>query len=213
MNSPTNKVFHISQGILEGADVIGSLNDNTIRHIIETRPPFLPTSTDSEAFDSAKKLSRKRPRKNNFIAYAADIANPLLQTRKRYGAHIFQGILVDSGAAEWSTIGYSQFRAYERVKKTPLNKARAGEAVIGFGDSPAMKSLGTIDIESELGNITFHVTPTDTPALLSLADMDRYKVKLDNLENILIKRSGSLPYRTRRLHFQLSGNSAMLSFC
>jgi hypothetical protein len=46
--------------------------------------------------------------------------------------------------------------------------------------------IGIIQVSTPLGNIMFHILPTNTPFLYYLQDMDRMKAKLDNIQNILV---------------------------
>jgi hypothetical protein len=106
-------------------------------------------------------------------------------TEGRYSSTTFQGIMVDTGAARWSTAGQDQFYALQKVQDVKLDKTRAGQAKIHFGIG-VTTSIGTADVDTPLGTITFHVVPANTPFLFCLYDMDNLKVKFDNLENVLV---------------------------
>ncbi len=111
----------------------------------------------------------------------------------RYAAETFQGIMPDSGASGVSTVGEPQLRALQRIDHTiELDRTRAGERTIKFGKGTT-KSIGTIGVNTPIGMITFHVLPTKTPFLLCLQDMDRMKVKLDNLQDALIQGDRTIP--------------------
>jgi hypothetical protein len=47
--------------------------------------------------------------------------------------------------------------------------------------------IGIIQVSTLLGNITFYVLLTNTLFLYCLQDMDRMKVKLDNIQNMLVQ--------------------------
>jgi hypothetical protein len=52
----------------------------------------------------------------------------------RYSETQFQGVLIDSGAAQFSTAGYSQYIALQKaVKGVVLNSSMAGAIEIKFG--------------------------------------------------------------------------------
>ena len=110
----------------------------------------------------------------------------------RYSSEVFHGILPDSGAASISTAGHSQFRALQKIDNVKLDTTSAGMHKIRFGKGSA-SSLGTTRIRTPIGVISFHVVPTHTPFLLSLRDMDRLGVKLDNLTNELIQGEKRIP--------------------
>ncbi|KAI1002682.1 hypothetical protein K3495_g5517 [Podosphaera aphanis] len=114
-------------------------------------------------------------------------------TKGRSSSSNFHGIMVDTGAASKSTAGYAQFVAFQnRFGITYLDKARAGEVTAHFGIG-ATSSLGLTLISTPIGKIEFHIVIADTPFLLSLADMDRQGVFLNNLENKLVGRTFSVP--------------------
>jgi len=103
----------------------------------------------------------------------------------RYSSGVFMGIMIDTGAAIRSTAGEGQFQALQRIQDVRLDRSRAGEANITFGIGQT-SSLGTVDVSTPVGQITFHVVPADVPFLFCLADIDRLRVKFDNLDNIVI---------------------------
>jgi hypothetical protein len=103
----------------------------------------------------------------------------------RYSSGIFMGILVDTGAAVRSTAGLNQFQALQRVQRVPLNTSTAGQAKIMFGIGET-SSLGTADVKTPIGTVTFHIVPADVLFLLCLEDIDKLNVKFDNLDNVLI---------------------------
>ena len=110
----------------------------------------------------------------------------------RYSSGIFMGIMIDTGASYRSTAGDDQFLALQRIQRVSLDKSRAGEANVTFGIG-STTSLGTADVRTPLGVITFHIVPADVPFLLCLQDMNQLQVKYDNLENVLIQRSIRTP--------------------
>src|SRR5712664_3241476 len=114
----------------------------------------------------------------------------------RYSTGVFMGIMIDTGAAARSTAGQDQFYALQQIQDIKLDKSRAGEAKIQFGTT----SLGTTDIVTPIGKITFHVVPADTPFPLCLKDLDDLRVKFDNLEKVL----ETLELQLRFLHMFLT---------
>ena len=110
----------------------------------------------------------------------------------RYSSETFQGILPDSGASSISTAGFGQFQALQKIEDVALNIADEGLHKIRFGKGSAT-SMGTTQIRTPIGEVTFHVVPIQTPFLLCLADMDRLGVRLDNLTNELVQGQNRIP--------------------
>jgi hypothetical protein len=110
----------------------------------------------------------------------------------RYSTGVFIGILIDTGAAKRSTAGKAQFVALQRHQQVKLDESRAGEASIQFGIG-GTTSIGTADVQTPIGMITFHIVFADVPFLLCLDDIDRLKVRFDNLENVLIQGNKQTP--------------------
>ena len=102
--------------------------------------------------------------------------------------------MLDTGAVGVSTIREPQYIALRKIDKTvQINPFRASEHKIRFGKGDPVASKGTIKVNTPLGNITFHVLPTNTPFLFCLQDMDAMGVKFDNLKNILVKGTKVVP--------------------
>ena len=104
----------------------------------------------------------------------------------RYSDREFQGILPDTGAAKVSTAGIHQYHALRRIEpRVQLDTSSKGAKHIAFGLG-SCSSLGHIVVDTPIGSITFYVTPTYTPFLYCLADMDHMRVYYNNLDNLLI---------------------------
>jgi len=110
----------------------------------------------------------------------------------RYSSSEFQGIMPDTGAAGVSTAGEPQVQALQKINDISIDTSRAGEQNIKFGIGDG-RSIGTVDVNTPLGVITFHVVPAHTPFLLCVQDMDRMGVKFDNLRNVLIQGTKIVP--------------------
>ncbi|UQC74988.1 uncharacterized protein CLUP02_01641, partial [Colletotrichum lupini] len=59
----------------------------------------------------------------------------------------------------------------------------AGIARISFGLSKEIVALGTIEIETHFGTITFYILPVNTLFLLYLKDIDRLSIIFNNTRN------------------------------
>lgn len=110
-----------------------------------------------------------------------------VSTKKpRYNNERFHGVMIDTGAARFSTTGYGQYTAFKNTfNSRDMDTSRAGDVIVHFGIGTA-KSLGACTIETPVGTVTFHVMQTDTPFLLSLADMDRLGIFLNNIKNVVV---------------------------
>jgi len=114
-----------------------------------------------------------------------------LFTLDRYSEEVFQGIMPDTGAAEQSTAGRGQFRALcKELPGITLDASRAGEAHIKFGNGAPMSSVGSVNIDTPVGRVTFHIVDAPTPFLLCLRDMDELGIELHNVRNELVSASG-----------------------
>ncbi|EKD14183.1 polyprotein [Drepanopeziza brunnea f. sp. 'multigermtubi' MB_m1] len=111
----------------------------------------------------------------------------------RYSENVFMGLMIDSGAANFSTAGLPQLRALQkRYLEVQLDTSRAGEKSVKYGIGSAT-SIGAVTLQTPLGQVEFHVVESDVPFLFSLADMDKHKVILDNLRNVLVQGKREIP--------------------
>jgi hypothetical protein len=159
-----NDVYITELGEINGPKTVSVLNDRSYEHAITKEDVFTqPQETSIFTFED------------------------------RYSSGIFQGIMPDSGASGVSTVGEPQFLALQKLDpKIQLDRTKAGDHRIRFGKGTAL-SKGIVKVETPLGQITFHVVPTNTPFLYCIQDMDKMGVKLDNLKNVLIQGIKSVP--------------------
>ena len=122
--------------------------------------------------------------------YTATTGQPASQflIENRYATEIFQGIIPDTGAANVSTAGKQQYLALRREDPSvSMDTTTAGSASIQFGKGNAILSVGTVNVKTPIGTVTFHILDTPTPFLLCLKDMDRLRTYFDNTTNELVK--------------------------
>jgi hypothetical protein len=123
------------------------------------------------------------PKVNTFSKPPASLVFTL---NNRYSDATFQGIMPDSGAAGVFIARKPQVIALQKLDPIVLiNTSIIRNHKIRFGKGDAV-SIGTIQVGTPLGNITFNVLPTNTLFLYCLQDIDRIKVKLDNIQNMLV---------------------------
>jgi hypothetical protein len=160
--------FFTEFGEVIGTQTIACLNDQSVFH----------ATTGIDVFSITAK-----PQEDDSVFTFED----------RYSAKIFQGIMPDTGASGVSTAGQSQSTALQQLDPSiQLDTSTAGQHRIRFGKGEAV-SIGTLQVPTPLGTITFHIVPTNTPFLLCLRDMDNLKIKFDNLDNVLIQNGKKFP--------------------
>ena len=114
----------------------------------------------------------------------------------RYDSRQFHGVMVNTGAAMCSTAGYGQFQAFQRTvtatDQVELNTTKKGAVKVQFGIG-STSSIGSALIATPIGQVEFHIMTSNTPFLLSLADIDKLGTYFNNLTNNLITPQGSVP--------------------
>jgi hypothetical protein len=130
----------------------------------------------------------------------------------RYTSAVFYEIMIDSEASVRSTADYEQYLAFIKNIPIDLNRTKTEAVNVQF-EIESTFSLGSITIDTSMRLVKFHVIKTDTPFLLSLADMNRLKVYFNNIENTLFMttKNRGLPVIRRFGHgFLLWKNSYFL---
>ncbi|UQC87714.1 uncharacterized protein CLUP02_13233, partial [Colletotrichum lupini] len=64
-----------------------------------------------------------------------------------------------------------------------LNTSIVSITKISFGLGKEIVALGTVEVETYFGTITFHILPVNTPFFLYLKDIDRLGIIFDNTRN------------------------------
>ncbi|UQC90790.1 uncharacterized protein CLUP02_16320 [Colletotrichum lupini] len=64
----------------------------------------------------------------------------------------------------------------------------AGIIKISFGLGKEIVALGTVEVETYFGTITFYILPVNTPFFLYLKDIDRLSIIFDNTKNRISSR-------------------------
>jgi hypothetical protein len=99
----------------------------------------------------------------------------------RYSGITFQNIIPDNRTTGISIVSLPQVTILSKLDPIILvDSFIAGNYWIKFRIGEVL-FLGTIQVDTQLGNIMFHVFPTNTPFLFCLQDINRIGVKLDNL--------------------------------
>ena len=118
----------------------------------------------------------------------------------RYNNSHFYGIIIDTGASKFSTAGYPQFQALQRLNSSlQLDTSTQGRVTVQFGIGTT-SSLGSIHLQTPIGQVEFHIMTAKTPFLLSLADMDQLGVYFNNLQDLLVTPQGNIPVIRRFGH-------------
>jgi hypothetical protein len=130
------------------------------------------------------------PKVNTFSKPPASL---VFTFNNQYSDAIFQGIILDNGAAGVFITRKPQVVAFQKLDPIiSIDISIAGNHKIRFGKGEAI-SISIIQIGTPLGNIMFYMLPTNTPFLYCLQDMDRIKVKLDNIQNVLVQGKKVIP--------------------
>ena len=108
-------------------------------------------------------------------------------TDSRYNNAKFKGLLIDSGTLTRSTGGIGQLKALQQLDTSvQLDKDTAGLANFTFGIESVVL-IGSVNLHTSLGLVTFHIVPVNTPFLLCLADMDKHGAFFNNITNQVIQ--------------------------
>lgn len=121
--------------------------------------------------------------------------NATLPMQSRYSKKVFRGILVDPGCSIISTGGLAQYKAYcSFVGQTPsIDSSKQASIILG---DVRHRAIGMAGIRFPVGSTFFefniYLLDLFLPLLLSLADMDRMKVSLNNVRNLLLQEDTRL---------------------
>jgi hypothetical protein len=130
----------------------------------------------------------------------------------RYIFAVFYDIMIDSNASIRSIVDYEQYLTFIKNISIDLNRTKTDTVNVQF-EIESTASLESLIIDISIKLIEFHVIKTDTPFLLSLANMNQLKIYFNNVENILfmITKNRSLSIIRRFDHdFLLWKNSYSL---
>jgi hypothetical protein len=83
-----------------------------------------------------------------------------------------------------------------------LDTLTKGQVSVQFGIGMAF-SIGTVEVNSPIGKVYFHVVHANTPFLLCLVDMDSLQVYYNNLKDIIITCTGAVQVVQRFGHLFL----------
>src|SRR6266568_8258316 len=119
--------------------------------------------------------------------------------------------MIDTKALKRSTAGYRQYLVYRKTYNTVINTLEAGAINIQFGIS-STPSISSITVNTPVSNIKFYIVKADTPFLLCFADMDILKVYYNNLKNVLVPPTKSVPIIRRFGHPFLLWEKSLQSF-
>ena len=179
------------------ADEFEALMVGTDLPLLEANSSSFITEIDSISPVDAENMAATLS--NNSTSYILLKGQAIDQTTRqdvfisdRYGPNRFYSIMIDTGAAGKSTAGYRQYQAYQRLFgniQIDNSKEGAVNATFGIGST---KSVGSITIDTPIGQCEFHIVQANTPFLLSITDMDIKGIMLDNLQNKLISSKSNI---------------------
>ena len=108
-----------------------------------------------------------------------------------YDKSKFKGLLIDSSAATRSISGIGQLTALQKIillAKLDKTMARSANFIFGIGST---SSIGTVNLDTFMGMIIFHIVQVNTPFLLCFADMDKLGAYFNNLTNEVVQSNRS----------------------
>ncbi len=111
-------------------------------------------------------------------------------SESRYDDREFKGLLIDSNAARKSIESMRQFKALQQIFNHDVKLNKSDRLVFKF-EIEDTKSIESIELETSLKAITFHIVEINISFLLSLVDLDRLGVYFNNLTNELIQDSST----------------------
>jgi hypothetical protein len=120
----------------------------------------------------------------------------ITSSESRYDDREFKGLLIDSDAARKSIGGMRQFKVLQRIFSDDVKLNKSNQLTFKF-EIEDIKSIESINLETSLEIITFHIVETNIPFLLSLADLDRLSVYFNNLTNELIQNRSQTDLKNR----------------
>ena len=172
----TTQYYTEFSGEIDPYEAVTTLNDQVIYHAITKHDPFGEKQDDRDNWPNVEEVF-------------------MLQ---HYDEQTFQGILPDTGASGMSTAGQGQAKAL--IRRMPNTEhSTEGGSTIRFGKG-STTTVGTITVDTPIGRITFHVVPTMTPFLLSLNDMNRMNVYLNNVKGELVQGNKTIRTITKWGH-------------
>jgi hypothetical protein len=142
-----NKRFFIEFGQIDRTEVVIALNNQSMLYII----------TKVDVFN--------KPKVNTF---SKSLASSAFTLNNRYSDTIFQGIIPDSGTAGVFITRKPQVITLQKLDPiVSIDTSIVRNHKICFGKGEAI-SISIIQVSTPLGNITFHVLPTNTLFLYCL---------------------------------------------
>ena len=93
--------------------------------------------------------------------------------------------MINTRALKRLIVGYGQYLAYRKTYNTVINTLKAGAINVQFGIG-STSSIGSVIVNTPVGNVEFHIIKADIPFLPCLADIDILKVYYNNLKNVLV---------------------------
>ncbi len=141
---------------------------------------FITNTLSNKAF--AHRLTAKDDTIEVFIKLIS--YSYITSSESRYDDREFKGLLIDSDAARKSIEKMGQFKALQRIDDVKLNKSN--RHIFKF-EIENISFVESINLETSLETITFHIVETNISFLLFLADLDRLSVYFNNLTNELMQ--------------------------
>jgi hypothetical protein len=96
--------------------------------------------------------------------------------------------MINLDVSRFSTIDDDQYLAYIKNNKDEKMNTIKTETIHMQFEIDFIFSVESLNIDTSIETVKFHIVKTDTSFLLSLADINRLKVYFNNIENVLMKK-------------------------
>jgi hypothetical protein len=156
---------------------------------------FLKSINDIETFTTIinmlvdKTFKHKLISKNNIIVFVVSISYIyIVFIASRYNDREFKDILIDHDVTDFFSDDIEQFTILQRINKLTLSLNK--NKIISFKfDIDEISFIDTINLNTSIDVITFHIVFVHTSFLLCLADMNRLRLYFNHLINMLLRNN------------------------
>ncbi|RKF72448.1 hypothetical protein GcM1_248171 [Golovinomyces cichoracearum] len=164
---------------------------------------FANTASDGEIFQELAN--------NSFLRSISHGASTIWSIKETYSDPVLDN--TNHNDANRSTVGYNQYIAFKNLFGVDIDPSPKFKVNIWFGIGTTT-TIGAIHVENPIGLVDFYVAQTDTPFLLSHADLDNLKVYFNSVDDILVstKSKKKWPVITLHGHAWLLWDAPFVSF-
>ncbi len=145
-----------------------------------------------------KTFKHKLISKNNTIVFIISISYiHIVFIASRYDDREFKKILIDHHATNFFSDDIKQFTILRRINKSSLLLNRDKIILFRF-DIDEISFIDTVNLNTLIDVITFHIVLVHTSFLLCLVDMNHLRFYFNNLINMLVKSNRTIKFFSRK---------------